>query len=283
MTWLDYLNYTVSPVLILICTIIVSKIVNYLFSRRLYDKVAHKLDLTQYAIIKRILVAIVYIIGILSILYSIPPLKTWAYSLIASAGVMAIIIGFAAQDAFKNIVAGVFIAIFQPFRINDSILYNNISGVVEDINLRHTILTTAENNRVIIPNASLLAADITNFTISDERIVKIIDFSISYDSNIDKAKKIIADECEKHPSCFNVSIHESKKILNKKMNDKTCAVNVKVVELGEYAVKLRTWVWAKDPVTAFHLYSDILESVKKRFDKEGIEIPYPYRTVIVKK
>jgi len=195
-------------------------------------------------------------------------------SLFAGAGILAVIIGFASQQAFANIVNGVLIIIFKPFRVGDWVRIKEIAGNVEDITLRHTIIRSPENKHIIIPNSVISAEIIENSNIKDERVCKILDFSISYDSNIDKAIRIIQSEAKKHPFFLD----HRKDVL-----DKEPAVPVRVVSWGESGINLKAWIWARTPGEGFQLKCDLLKSIKERFDREKIEIPYPTRMIINKK
>lgn len=103
-----------------------------------------------------------------------------------------------------------------------------------------------------------------------------IEIGISYDSDIDLAKKIMREECENHPFIIDNRTPQEKK-------DKEPIVKTALMNLGDFAVTIRAWAWSKDFTDSFELRIDVLESIKKRFDKEGIEIPFPYRTIVMKK
>jgi small conductance mechanosensitive channel len=103
-----------------------------------------------------------------------------------------------------------------------------------------------------------------------------VDIGISYDSNIDKAIAIIKDEARKHPLFVdNRGIDEVAKDIH--------PVTVRTVSLGDFSVNFKAYVWSNNNDNAFILKCDLLKSVKERFDKEGIEIPFPYRTIVYKK
>ncbi|MBN2368501.1 mechanosensitive ion channel family protein [Candidatus Woesearchaeota archaeon] len=235
------------------------------------------IDLSHYTFLTHFLSGLIYIIGIGIAIYMIPPLRTLSVSIFASAGVLAIIIGFAAQQAFGNLINGLFIVLFKPFRVGDRVrIKPDISGIVEDITLRHTIIRNFENRRIVIPNSVIANEVVENSSIGDEKICRFIEIGISYDSDIKKAKKIMQQEAEKHPLCLDNRTEEDKR------NKEPVAV-VRVVGLGESSVNLRASVWAKDPADAFTMGCDLNESIKERFDKEGIEIPFPHRTIVYKK
>lgn len=261
---------------IIIATIIVAFLVNRFFKKLITSTTdAIKNDPTSYQFLRHACVAIVYIVGFSTAIYMMPSLRALASSLLAGAGILAVAVGFASQHALSNIVSGLFIVIFKPFRINDRIMLrsNTISGVVEDITLRHTVLRDFENRRVLLPNSIISEEVIVNSDFDDERICKWIDIGISYNSDIERAKEILKEEALNHPLLIDARSPE-------KIEEGADIVVVRVVSLGEYSVNLRAWAWAKDNPDAFVLSCDLFESVKKRYDAEGIEIPFPYRTLI---
>ncbi|MFH1607280.1 MAG: mechanosensitive ion channel family protein [Nanoarchaeota archaeon] len=264
-------------IIILFFTVVVSRVIRIILNKA-FKKTSKrlKIDETKYQFIKHAVSAAIYLIGIGLAIYAIPSLRAISVSMLAGAGVLAVAIGFASQEAFANIISGIFLAIFKPFSVGDRVtIGNNISGIVEDITLRHTIIKNYQNKRVIIPNTIMSNETIENATIKDEKICKWIDIGISYDSDIDKARKIMIDEALKHPNHFdNRSVDEKSK------NDPI--VRVRVIGLGDSSVNLRTYVWAKNSAEGFVLACDLNESIKKRFDKEGVTIPFPHRTIVFK-
>ena len=234
-------------------------------------------DPTNFSFLKNSISFVIYTLAIIAIFYITPSLKTVSKALFASAGIFAAIIGFASQKAFSNIIGGIFILIFRPFRVTDVIEVGTINkGIVEEITLRHTIIRNYENRRIIIPNAIISEETIINSHIVELKIKKFIEFDISYESDMDLAKKIIQEEAENHPLSLDNRIEQE-------INEGKPKVIVRVIMLGEFSIKIRAYVWAKNNDDAFIINCDMNESVKKRFDKEGIEIPYPHRTIVYKK
>lgn len=234
-----------------------------------------KVDPTNYSFLKNSLSFIIFSIAISFIFYKIPFFKSLGAALFAGAGVFAAILGFAAQKAFSNIISGIFILIFKPFRVGDTIEFSERKGVVEEITLRHTAIKDYENRRIVVPNSIISEDIITNSDIIDELIRQNIEFSISYDSDMNKAIEIIQQEAMKHPFFIDHRTPEAKKANEPK-------VVVRVVDLTEFSVRLKAYVWCFGNDNAFILKCDLLKSVKEQFDKNGIEIPFPYRTIVYK-
>ncbi len=235
-----------------------------------------KMDKTTAVFLRKLFVTIVYTMGVTSILYMIPALRTLATSVFAGAGIMAMAIGLASQDALSNFVSGIFIIFSKPFRIGDYIsLDSGEVGTVAEISMRYTVIRTSENKMVIIPNSKINSAIITNSTIGDTRTCAFIDVGVGYSENIDhcmaEMRKII--EADKRV------IDKRTKADLKRGAEK---VDIKVIELGDFAVTLRAYAWTASSNDAFNVKCDMLKAIKDHFDEVGIEIPYPYMNVMRK-
>lgn len=234
-----------------------------------------RVDPTKYKFLSNALGFIIYTIGTILIFISIPQFRTVGVTLFASAGILAAIIGFASQAAFSNIVSGIFIVIFKPFRVGDIVKISEKAGVVEDITLRHTVIKDFENKRLVIPNSVISSETIHNFNIVEDFVCNHIFYGISYDSNVDLAMQIIREEAMAHANFIDKRSDEDKE-------NNIPAVIVRLVEFGESSINLRAQVWSENPGKGFELKCDINKSIKERFDREGIEIPFPHRTIIYK-
>jgi small conductance mechanosensitive channel len=271
------LNRFILIMIIIVITIVIERILKKLMDKLFQRKTKLlKADPTHFVVLKHFISALIYMMGIAISIYSIPSLRSFSVSILAGAGVLGIIIGFASQAALSNVISGIFIAMFKPFRVGDRIKFGEKMGVVEDINLRHTIIRNFENKRFVVPNSIIGNEIIENFDIGDQKICRWVEFGISYDSDIDKAMKIMREEAMKHPEFIDNRTKQERE-------EGIPPVIVRVLGFGDSSVNLRAWVWAKEPGAAFRLGTDLNKTIKQRFDKEGIEIPFPYRTVVYKK
>jgi small conductance mechanosensitive channel len=285
-------------------TIIIARNVNRLMESY-FKKASGRLhmDTTSFRMFRHIVVALIYFVGIVVVIFSIPGLRSLSVALFTGAGIAGIVIGFAAQSTLSNIIAGLSLAIFQPFRVGDRLNIMNEYGKVTDLNLRHTVIITWDNRRLIVPNSIISNEAIINWTIEDPAVIWPIDVGISYDADIDQARRIMIEEARKHPNVmppqevkYNVVKPSLIKSETLKMGffdspvlhpvdpdfRERGEVKVNVVELGDFSVNLRLLVWFKDRSIAYSSGCEIREAIKKRFDKESIEIPYPYRTIVYK-
>ncbi len=260
---------------VLLATFLVAWLFNRLFTRFIQKSslIMHN-DPTNYQFLRHFIRAIIYIVGFSIAVYMMPPLRAIAGSILAGAGILAVAVGFASQNALSNLISGLFIILFKPFRVNDRLrIRDTLAGVVEDITLRHTVIRDFENRRIIIPNSVMNQEIIINADFQDDNICRWVELGIGYGADVDKAKAIIKEEAIKHP--LHIDVRTPKDIADGKED-----VVVRVLSLGEYSVNLRAYVWAENQANAFIMGCDLLESIKKRFDAEGIEIPFPYRNVI---
>ena len=264
-------------IIILAIAFVISKALRYSLTKFVKAASAKlNVDPTKYNFIKNAVSFIVFTIAIIVIFYRIPELKDYGVTIFAGAGVFAAIVGFASQSAFSNIVTGIFLVIFKPFRVGDHIsIGGNLAGEVEDITLRHTVIKNYENRRIVIPNAVISNETIINSTLNELETCMYLHIGISYDSNIDTAIKIIQEEAEKHPDFLDARSQEN-------IENGDPKVRVRLIEYGDSSINLRGYVWAKDPLIGFAMKCDLLKSIKDRFDKEGIEIPFPHRTIVYK-
>lgn len=268
---------------ILVFSIILAAYITSTVIRKILSKIIErkssgiKTDPTKFVFLKNSVSFIIYTIATIAVFMITPALSDVGKGLFASAGIIAATIGFASQKVFSNILSGIFILFFKPFSVHDIIELrsDNLKGVVEEITLRHTIIRDYENRRIVIPNSTISENTLINSTIADEKIRKHIEIGISYDSDIDKAKQIMVEEIQKHPNFLDVRSKEDKA-------NGVPAVITRVVALADFSVNIKAYVWAENNDRAWELYCDSLENIKKRFDREGIEIPFPYRTLVFK-
>lgn len=273
----DYIFHGIRVLVILILAFLLSRVLRYIVNRyfQKYDG-RFQADPTKVNFFKNASTFIVLVIAITIAFYSIPSLRAIGVTLFAGAGIFAAIIGFASQQAFSNIISGIFIVFFQPFRVGDVIkIGTDVFGTVEDVTLRHTVIKSFENKRVVIPNSIISSETIVNSSITDERMCNFIEFGISYDSSVDLAFKIISEEALKHPNLIDARTEEEKK-------NGTPQIVTRVMSYGDFSVNIRAYIWTEDFSKGFDLKTDLNKSVKARFDKEGIEIPFPYRTIVYK-
>lgn len=173
-------------------------------------------------------------------------------TMLASCGVA---IGLALQGSLSNFAGGIMILLFKPFKVGDYIDAAGESGTVTEISVVYTELLTVDNKRIIIPNGTITNSVIENYSAENIRRVDFT-FNTAYDSDIDKVKKIITEILESHP---------------KALENPECFVRLSAHNESALTYTARVWCKTDD---YWDVNFDVIESVKKAFDENGIQIPY---------
>ncbi|MFC6872176.1 mechanosensitive ion channel family protein [Halobellus marinus] len=212
--------------------------------------------------LRRILLVVVVFVGITAA-FGAAGFPDFLRSLATIAAAATLAIGFAMQDVLQNFVAGIFIYTDKPFKIGDWIQWDGNSGVVEDISFRVTRVRTFDNELLTVPNSQLTDGVIKN-PVAKDKLRLQVPFGIGYDDDTEKATEIIVEEAEAHEEILEDP-----------------APTVRLTELGDSSVTLTSRVWIADPNRSDFVKTraEYVQNVKQRFDEEGIDIPYPNRTL----
>lgn len=181
-------------------------------------------------------------------------------SLVAVLGAASLAVGLALQGSLSNFAAGVLLIVFKPFSLNDVVTVSSVTGTVREIGILTTSIDTFDNKRTIIPNAKLMSDNITNHTANNTRRVDLV-AGISYGDDIDKARAAI-----------KAAIAEFPEVLENPAPD------ILVSEMDDSSVNFAVRPWCKS-TDYLKIYFGVTEAIKKRFDAEGITIPFPQRDV----
>lgn len=179
---------------------------------------------------------------------------------LALIGAAGLVVGLALQGTLSNFASGVLILVYRPYDIGDAITVSDVSGIVSGMNLLYTTIKTFDNQLITIPNNNVWNGTIINITGSDERRVDMV-FGIGYGDDFGKAQQILSSILSQHP-----------KVLE------TPEPKIRLHELADSSVNLICRPWAKT-ADYWDVYWDVMETVKREFDKQGISIPFPQRDV----
>jgi small conductance mechanosensitive channel len=199
--------------------------------------------------------------------YQVPQLRVVLGTVAAGAGITALVIGFAAKSTISNLISGLALAIYRPIRIGDKVTIDNEYGTVEDLTLRHTIVVTWEHKRLIIPNEKLDSISIINHSIVDPTVLCTVEVGVSYDTNLDYAREVLEHVAVDCPY----------------RKEEAEPPWVRVIAHSDSAIVWRVYIWVSDMDNLWLGRYWLLEEIKKRFDRSGIEIPFPYRTLVYKR
>jgi len=263
------INSTISILVLLVVVIVINKLINRIMKKKITDP----LKLIFPMRIKKIILITIILATIMS---EIKAMQSIIKALLASGGILAVVVGLASQEAASNMINGFMILTYKPYKIGDfvNVQEYNVKGTVIDISMRHSIIETIERTQVIIPNTIMNKAIIENISNVKAQKANHLFIEVSYESDLQKAIAIIQEEGAKHPLCLDGRTKAQKK-------KHEPMVSVHCVEFNESGIQLRATVLSKDNLAGFELLSDLRLSIKKRFDEEGIEIPYPHRVFIM--
>lgn len=195
---------------------------------------------------------------IISILLAIIAVGIDLTNLAFIAGALSVGIGFGLQDVIKNLVAGIIILLERPFKVGDWVMLNGTEGTIIQINIRSTEMLTFNKTSVIIPNATLISSSVTNLTHGDTMARRSIVVGVSYNSDPEQVRDILL-ECAKN----------NRKVLQNP------APTVIFKDFGSSSLDFELRIYVKDIWKEWSVDSELRYDIFRRFNEEGIEIPFP--------
>ena len=249
-----------------IITIAIILVVGYIIIKILTKIVAKFFDKVDFdrAVETFIENSVKVILWVMLIIVILSNLGVNVSALIAGLGIIGFILGFALKDTLGNLASGVFILFNKPFSVGDQVNIGGVIGIVESVGIAACELKGQDNTKITIPNSRIWGDIIQNYTGNKTRILYNLEVGISYDSNIDKAIKIIND-----------ILMKDKRILK----DPEPQIVVKGLGDNSINIAVRPCVNKDDYVP---VYSDTIKKIKEEFDKNKIKIPFPQREIWVK-
>ncbi len=231
------------------------------FIKLLMKRTLHpRIPLHIYKALEKI---VLYSILIVTVIAALAPLGLDISTLLLTGGVIGVALGFASQSIVSNALSGVFIYTERIFKIGDPIRVENIEGRVIDITTFSTIIRCWDGYIARVPNNKVFDNILINYEKAPIRRIAL-NVGIAYGVDIDKARKLIMDVMEDHPYIL--------------VNP---GPEVYVDEFGDSAVVLKVRCWAPSQVW-FDVRKYLLEAIKKIFDREGVEIPFPQRVIWIR-
>jgi small conductance mechanosensitive channel len=183
-------------------------------------------------------------------------------SVVAIVGAAGLAIGLALQGSLSNFAAGVLIVMFQPYRVGDYVDAAGVAGTVQEVQIFTTLLRTPDNKTIIVPNSQVMSGTIVNYTANETRRIDL-QVGCGYGDDLDAVRTALTAVVSEHPGVLDEP-----------------AATIAVAALGESSVDfvVRPWVKSSD---YWAVRFDLIERIKKRFDADGLSIPYPQRDVHV--
>ena len=251
-------GYAFSLIMALLIFIIGKWAVNKIVS--IFGKVLRKVKGMDETLIKFLENIVYYALMIVVLLTALGKLGVETTSFLAILGAAGLAIGLALKDSLGNFASGVMIIMFKPFKVGDAVTAAGVTGNVSEVGIFNSVFITADNQKIIVPNGAITSGSITNISAYDTRRVDLV-VCIGYEDDIKKTKEVLNNI---------VSSHE--KILIDK------GITIAVSELADSSVNFVLRVWVKTP-DYWDVKFDLTETIKLRFDEEGISIPFPQQDV----
>lgn len=184
--------------------------------------------------------------------------------ILTGAGIFGLAIGFGAQNLVRDLISGLFIIMEDQYSKGDVVKIAGVSGLVEDVNLKNTVLRDLDGVVHYIPNGEIIVA--SNFTQEYSKVN--LNIEVSYETNIDHAIKVINQ--------VGKSLAKDKKF-GPMIKEAPQAVGVD--KLGESGIEIKI-LGVTRPIKQWDVMRELRKKIKEAFDKEGIEIPYPHRVIV---
>lgn len=249
----------ISFAVVLIITRAIAGLVSRVVHRWL-DRTSHMSKLAE-TLISRSVRRIIYVLGFLIALTS---LGIDIGPLLAAVGAAGFIIGFALQKTLSNFASGLMILVNRPFDVGDVVEAGGVTGTVAEMNLVSTTFKSFDNQKIIVPNNEIWDSVITNVTANTTRRVDLV-FGCGYEDDVDRVEQVLNEVVLNHPLVL-----------------KDPEPTIKLHELADSSVNFVVRPWA-NTTDYWTVHWDLTRTIKKRFDDEGISIPYPQHDIHLKK
>jgi small-conductance mechanosensitive channel len=254
-----YETHWFTAVVYIVVAVIIARVVDFILARRdramakLLGKKPDHADRTRYIMIRRLVFVGILFIGIGIALLKIPMVSTLARAMLASAAIIAGVIGIAARAPIANLVSGVMIAFSQPVRLNDYISVDGEFGTVEQISLIYTYIRSADGRRVVIPNEAFAMKAVHNYSMGSPGSMVTVDLALPLDADVER----VADAM--------LEVGESLAPAPAGKQD-----SVEVADVSGGSVRLRLHAWAADPLRRRELASDLRAALLRRLIGDGL-------------
>ncbi|MGL5437863.1 MAG: mechanosensitive ion channel family protein [Lachnospiraceae bacterium] len=241
--------------------IIISFLVVYIFVDEIFKRIERKQKDIHIQFSKKLIRAALVILGLAAVAAQYTTTQQLTTYLVAGSSLFVAIAGFAAQQTLADVIAGFMLSWSKPYNINERItlINSNITGIVEEITMRHTVIKLFDNNRLIIPNSVMNKEIIKNSNYEDSKIGNFIEVEISFETDVDRA------------ICIMKEILCAEELFVDKEN-----ADVLIKDFSANGIVLKTTVWTENVNDNFQACSNVRRQILKRFHESGIVITYPH-------
>ncbi len=241
-------------------------------NKRVFQKIQQKHKGIHLAFFEKINAAVIIIACVVLAVSVFSGAQTVWQTIFGGTAIISAVLAFAAQDVIKDILAGLMISIYKPFEIGDRIvLEDGTAGVVENITLRHVVLIGLDTLRIVIPNSKLNAQQLNNFSYESAQQSAQFRFSVSYDTDTELAKRVIARAIEESEYSLPGKTDE---------NGLACYSPVYFIAFADSALILAATVYFEKKYAPEDVINDVNTRVRNALNANNIEIPYNYVNVV---
>lgn len=253
-----------SPFFILVATLL-SCFLLIKLNIKVIDLVIIKTKSTSihWRFLKQALNAVILILAMHFAIARVDQLKVLGSTLLVSSTVIMAAVGLASQESLSNIVSGLLISIFKPFKVGDRVKLTSsgITGIIKDINLRHTLLLTFQNTYLVIPNSIINKDLLENSSLLDEKYCNFLDFKVNFNSDIKQVKSIVEEVVCNHPFYIDTRI-----------DNKGSKVTTMIRDISSGGIDFRVSIWTENVGKNFQMCSEVREQLIETFTKQGIKL-----------
>lgn len=261
---IDGLLYSVAVLLVAYAVFAAVRAVTTWYMQEIAVRTQTRLDDQLVPLSGRVAKIVIYFIAVTVILNHFNQPIT---ALLGAAGIASLAVAFAAQETLANIISGLALMFDRPFRIGDRIqLPDGQMGNVYEIGLRSTRILSLDNTLIVVPNSEIAKAKLVNFAYPDLRFTIRQQIGVAYGSDIEKVKRVLLEIAHAHPEVL-----------------KDPAPGAFFYEFGDSALIVFFIVWVADYREQFRIRDELNCEIKRRFEQEGVEIPFPQRTVHIRR
>lgn len=223
-----------------------------------------RIDRTAVHFVRKLAHIAVYLLAFLLFAHLIPALRHFGTALLAGFGLASVVIALAAQNTLGNIIAGISILLYRPFKAGDVIQLQTPNGIdggtLESLGLGYTIVRTFDNRRIVVPNSLMASQVIVN--LSEPRMMAIVNFGLDYAADVERARTIVTEAATAHSLVREV-------------------VGCPVIELGSGGVNLSLRAWCASAGDAAQVRFDVTELAKKKFDEASVGLAFASTNVVL--
>lgn len=268
-------GFIIRAVAVVLLTAIAVRIVKVIFGRIESKRRDEHRTFGYVRIARYIVLLLIYAVAVAAVISG--NIQQTVSTVLASSGIAAVVLSIACQEPIGNLCSGVILIISSPFKVGDIIRHVDLDiiGTVDEITLRHTVIRTFEQKRMFIPNSNMNKAAIENSNYGEGRVRFAMEFTITFESDLDAAIKVVTNAILRHPR------FDDEKAEDDRAHGRD-PVEVRVSRFEPNGVVLRVWVWAPTLSESYRMRSDILREVKTRFGYAHVRFAYPHIEMVDK-